>query len=386
MNNFTFWNPVRVHFGQGQIAKLSSEIPAGQKVMVLYGGGSIKKNGVYEDVIKNLEGYDVVEFGGIEANPHYETLMRAVELARQEKVDFLLAVGGGSVVDGTKFVSVAIPFTEDDPWKIIAEGADFKGRHIPLGAVLTLPATGSEMNMASVVTKAATKEKRGFLRPEMFPKFSILDPTYTYSLPKEQIANGVVDAFVHVTEQYLTNSAEAPLQERFAESLLTTLIEEGPKAMVLREDYMVRSNIMWCTTMALSGVIGAGVPQDWATHMIGHELTAEFGLAHGTTLAIVLPSTLRVMKQQKKVKLLQFAERVWNLTEGSEESRIDEAIDKTQSFFEAMGIKTRMSQYDIQSKDIDTMLSRLEAKGMVALGEQGNIDITTSRTIYEGCL
>jgi NADP-dependent alcohol dehydrogenase len=386
MNTFTFWNPVRVHFGEGQVAKLKEEIPPGKKVMLLYGGGSIKKNGVYEQVKEALQGYEVVEFSGIEPNPHYETLMQAVDLGRQEKVDFLLAVGGGSVIDGTKFVSVAIPFTESDPWTIISEGADIEGRSVPLGTVLTLPATGSEMNKASVVTKASSKEKRGFLLPEMFPQFSILDPTFTYSLPREQIANGVVDAFVHVTEQYLTDTAEAPLQERFAESLLTTLIEEGPKALALPEDYQVRSNIMWCTSMALCGLVGAGVPQDWATHMIGHELTAEFGLAHGTTLAIVLPSTLRVMAEQKRTKLLQYADRVWHITEGSQDERIQEAIDKTQSFFEAMGIKTRMGAYNVQAQDIDTMLGRLEDKGMVALGEQGNIDLSVSRKIFEGCL
>ncbi len=386
MKNFTFWNPVRVHFGEGQVEKLNEEILKSQKVMLLYGGGSIKKNGVYEQVMAALKGYNIVEFGGIEPNPHYETLMQAVELARKEKVDFLLAVGGGSVIDGTKFVSVAIPFVDDDPWKIVSEGAAIQGQPVPLGSVLTLPATGSEMNKASVITKAANKEKRGFMRPELFPHFAILDPTHTYSLPKQQIANGVVDAFVHVTEQYLTDTAEAPLQERFAESLLTTLIEEGPKAMALPSDYNTRANIMWCATQALCGLIGAGVPQDWATHMIGHEITAEFGLAHGTTLAIVLPSTLRVMKDQKRQKLLQYAERVWHIQNGSDDEKIDEAIDKTQSFFEGMGIKTHMKQYNIKEQDIDTMLDRLESKGMVALGEQGNIDIAISRQIYQGCL
>ncbi len=385
MNNFTFWNPVRVHFGEGQIEKLKQEIPPGKKIMMLYGGGSIKNNGVYQQVVKALEGYSVVEFSGIEPNPHYETLMNGVEMARSEGVEYLLAVGGGSVIDGTKFVSVAIPFKGNDPWTILSEQAPTE-EAIPFGTVLTLPATGSEMNMASVVTKAATKEKRGFMRPELYPQFSILDPTTTYSLPKTQIANGVVDAFVHTTEQYLTRPADAPLQDRFAESLLTTLIQEGPKALALPEDYAVRSNIMWCSTMALNGVIGAGVPQDWATHMIGHEITAEFGLAHGTTLAIVLPSTLRQMKSEKQAKLLQFAERVWNISEGTDSEKIDEAIDKTRGFFEAMGIKTKMSQYDIKPEAIDTMVERLEQKGFVALGENQSITLAKSRAIYEGCL
>ena len=386
MNNFTLWNPVRVHFGEGQISKLKKEIPTDKKVMVLYGGGSIKSNGIYEKTMAELNDHQVIEFSGVEPNPHYETLMKAVELARSEKVDFLLAVGGGSVIDGTKFVSVAIPFTQDDPWKIITENLEVNGKAIPFGTILTLPATGSEMNKGSVVTKAETKEKMGFLRDEMFPQFSILDPTFTYSLPKAQISNGVVDAFVHVTEQYLTVPASNPIQDRFAESLLTTLIEEGPKAMAMPEDYDIRSNIMWCTTMALNGVIGSGVPQDWATHMIGHELTAEFGIAHGTTLAIVLPSTLRNMKQQKREKLLQYGRRVWNITQGSDDDVIDEAIDKTQGFFEAMGIRTSMSHYSVESKDIDTMLTRLESKGLVALGEKENINIAMSRKILEGCL
>lgn len=386
MNNFSFYNPVRIHFGQGQVEKISTEIPKNAKVMVLYGGGSIKKNGAYDQVMKALSGHKVIEFSGIEPNPHYETLMDAVELARKEEVGFLLAVGGGSVIDGTKFVSVAIAFTSGDPWQLVAEGAKVEGEKIPFGTVLTLPATGSEMNKASVVTKWETKEKRGFIKEELFPQFSILDPTFTYTLPKSQISNGVVDAFVHVTEQYLTYPAHAPLQDRWAESLLTTLIQEGPKALALPEDYNVRANVMWCTTMALNGIIGAGVPQDWATHMIGHEITAEFDIAHGTTLAIVLPSTLRVMKEHKRDKLLQYGQRVWNITEGSEDEIIAEAIDKTQSFFEAMGIKTQMRHYAIEKKDIDVMLSRLEDKGMVSLGEQGLIDINTSRQILEGCL
>ena len=385
MNNFTLWNPTRIHFGQGQVQRLRDEIPLKSKVLLLYGGGSVKKNGVYEAVRSALADYDVLEFSGIEPNPTFETLMKAVEMVRKEKIDFLLAVGGGSVIDGTKFVSVAAPF-EGDEWSIVSEAVDTKGCKLPFGTVLTLPATGSEMNRASVVTRKATKEKRGFMHNDLFPQFSILDPTYTYSLPQEQIANGVVDAFVHVTEQYLTYPANAPLQDRFAESLLTTLIEEGPKALALPQDYDIRANIMWCATMALNGVIGCGVPQDWATHMIGHELTAEFGLAHGTTLAIILPSTLRVMGKEKKDKLLQYARRVWQI-EGDDESKvIAEAIDKTQSFFEAMGIRTQMSYYGIKRQDISTMMERLQKKGFDQLGEHQNIDLKKSQQIFEASL
>ncbi len=382
MNNFTLWNPTRIHFGEGQVQHLHSEIPKQNRVMLLYGGGSIKKNGVYEAVRSALAEYDVVEFSGIEPNPTFETLMKAVEIVRKEKVDFLLAVGGGSVIDGTKFVSVAAPF-EGDEWTIVSESVDTKGHKVPFGTVLTLPATGSEMNCASVITRKASKEKRGFMHRDLYPQFSILDPTYTYSLPREQIANGVVDAFVHVTEQYLTYPVHAPLQDRFAESILTTLIEEGPKALALPEDYNIRANIMWCATMALNGVIGCGVPQDWATHMIGHELTAEFGLAHGTTLAIILPSTLRVMSVDKKDKLLQYARRVWNIQGEDESEVIAEAIDKTQSFFEAMGIKTQMSYYGVSQQDIATMVERLNDKGFTQIGENRKIDLKKSQQIFE---
>jgi NADP-dependent alcohol dehydrogenase len=386
MNNFTLWNPTRIHFGQGQIHQLSQEIASTDKVMVLYGGGSIKKNGVYDQVMDQLKHHSVIEFSGIEPNPTYETLMKAVRLARDEAVDFLLAVGGGSVIDGTKFVSVAIPFSEGDPWQIVSEFVDTQGRKVPFGTVLTLPATGSEMNRASVITREASKEKRGFMHNDLYPQFSILDPLTTYSLPRAQIANGVVDAFVHVMEQYLTYPSQAPLQDRLAESILATLIEEGPKALALPEDYNVRANIMWCATMALNGVIGCGVPQDWSTHMIGHELTAEFGLAHGTTLAIILPSTLRTMKEQKKSKLLQYARRIWSISEENDNKAIDEAIDKTQGFFEAMGIPTRMGHYGVKELDIDTMLGRLETKGMIKLGEMQNIDLAKSREIFMGAL
>lgn len=385
MNNFTLFNPTRIHFGKEQVQHLQSEIPTQSKVLLLYGGGSIKKNGIYEAVRSALADYDVLEFSGIEPNPTFETLMKAVELVRKEKVDFLLAVGGGSVIDGTKFVSVAAPFNGDE-WTIISEAVDTKGRKLPFGTVLTLPATGSEMNCASVITRKASKEKRGFMHQDLYPQFSILDPTYTYSLPREQIANGVVDAFVHVTEQYLTYSAHAPLQDRFAESILTTLIEEGPKALALPKDYNIRANIMWCATMALNGVIGCGVPQDWATHMIGHELTAEFGLAHGTTLAIILPSTLRVMSDEKRDKLLQYARRVWHIQSEDESEVISEAIDKTQSFFEAMGIKTQMSHYGVSMQNIATMLERLNEKGFTQLGENQSVDLKKTQQIFETSL
>ncbi len=386
MYNFTYWNPTRLHFGKDQVAKLTEEIPLKKKVLVLYGGGSIKSNGVYKAVMNELKNHTVFEFSGIEPNPHYETLMKAVQMVRENKIDFLLAVGGGSVIDGTKFVSVASPFTQDDPWKIVSERIDTKGHKVPFGCVLTLPATGSEMNKASVVTLASKKEKRGFIHNDLFPQFSILDPTMTYSLPKEQISNGIADAFVHVIEQYLTYPVDSPLQDRFAEAILTTLIEEGPKALVLREDYNVRANLMWCATMALQGLIGCGVPQDWSTHMIGHELTAEYGLAHGTTLAIVLPSTLREMKNSKKDKLVQYAERVWKIKNNNTDALIEEAIMKTQSFFEAIGIRTKLRDYKIEAHEIDRLMSRLGEKNMFPLGERQNMDQATCQRILTASL
>ena len=372
MENFAFYNPVKILFGKGQIAKIGEEIPADAKILVIYGGGSIKTNGVYEQVKTAIAGRSFLEFGGIEANPHFETLLKAVELIRAEGINFLLAVGGGSVVDGTKFIAAAVNF-EGDPWDILAKQTAVKSA-IPFGAVLTLPATGSEMNTASVVTKWETQEKLFFASPLVFPKFSVLDPETTYSLPIRQVSNGIVDAYTHVMEQYLTYPVNAPLQDRMAESILKTLIEEGPKVLADLHDYNARANVMWCATMALNGLIGVGVPQDWATHMIGHELTALHGIDHAQTLAIVLPNMLTVKRDRKREKLLQYADRVWGLVDGTEESRIDRAIAKTREFFEAVGVRTHLSDYGVGLDVIPLITDRFEKRGFVALGE--NQDVT----------
>jgi len=372
MENFAFYNPVKILFGKGQIAKIGGEIPADAKILVIYGGGSIKTNGVYEQVKAALDGRSFLEFGGIEANPHFETLLKAVELIRAEGINFLLAVGGGSVVDGTKFIAAAVNF-EGDPWDILAKQAAVKSA-VPFGAVLTLPATGSEMNTASVVTKWETKEKLFFSSPLVFPQFSVLDPETTYSLPIRQVSNGIVDAYTHVMEQYMTYPVNAPLQDRMAESILKTLIEEGPKVLADLHDYDARANVMWCATMALNGLIGVGVPQDWATHMIGHELTALHGIDHAQTLAIVLPNMLTVRRDRKREKLLQYADRVWGLVDGTEESRIDRAIAKTREFFEAVGVRTHLSDYGVGLDVIPLITDRFEKRGFVALGE--NKDVT----------
>ncbi|MBE9192966.1 iron-containing alcohol dehydrogenase [Gloeocapsopsis crepidinum LEGE 06123] len=371
MQNFIFHNPVKILFGKGQIAKIPQEVPQAAKILITYGGGSIKKNGVYDQVKAALQDFTVLEFGGIEPNPRLETLMQAVKLARQENIDFLLAVGGGSVLDGTKFIAAAIPF-QGDPWDILAKKASVTAA-VPLGAVLTLPATGSEMNSTAVVTKEETREKLYFSSPLVFPKFSVLDPEATFSLPPKQISNGIVDAFTHTVEQYLTYPADAPLQDRMAESILQTLIEEGPKTIAHPTDYTARANVMWCATMALNGLIGAGVPQDWATHMIGHELTALHGLDRGQTLAVVLPSVLEIKRDTKREKLLQYAKRVWGITQGDEEQIITEAIARTRYFFESVGVPTRMSAYDVSHETIPAISDRLKNRGMVALGEKQDI-------------
>lgn len=381
MQNFTFYNPTRILFGSGRIADITREIPAGARVLITYGGGSIIKNGTLAEVKAALKGYTVFEFSGIEPNPTYETLMQAVELARRDKIDFLLAVGGGSVLDGTKFIAAAIPFA-GDPWDILAKRARISSA-VPFGSVLTLPATGSEMNNGAVITKRAGNDKLAFSNGLLFPRFSVLDPTKTYTLPARQVANGVVDAFVHITEQYLTYPADAKVQDRFAEGLLLTLIEDGPKALRETDNYAVRANLMWTATLALNGLIGAGVPNDWATHMLGHELTALHGLDHAQTLAIVLPAMLQVRREEKRGKLLQFAERIWDLRDGDEDARIDQAIARTRQFFESLGVPTRLSDYGIGTDAIPALIAQLERHGMVALGEHGNFSLAGSRQVYE---
>ncbi len=368
MNNFDFYNPVKILFGKGKIAEIKKHMPVGAKVLITFGGGSIKKNGVYDQVIAALEGFNVQEFGGIEPNPRFETLMKAVELVKAEKIDFLLAVGGGSVLDGTKFIAAAACYKGDDAWDILAKRARVDTA-IDLGAVLTLAATGSEMNSGGVVTKAATKEKLAFGSPLLFPKFSVLDPEATYSLPKRQIANGVADAFVHVMEQYLTYPVNSPVQDRFSEGLLVTLIEEGIKAYDSETpNYDEYANMMWAATMALNGLIGSGVQSDWATHMIGHELTAFHGIDHAVTLAIVLPGLMTHLKDKRSVKLLQYAERVWNITEGSEEERKAMAIVKTENFFNRIGIKTRLGEHNVGQETIDTIIKRFTDKQLPSIG------------------
>lgn len=381
MQNFTFYNPTRILFGKGRIADLAKEIPANARILITYGGGSVIKTGTLDEVKAALKDFTLFEFGGIEPNPSYEQLMDSVELARREKIDFLLAVGGGSVIDGTKFIATAITF-EGVPWDILAKHAAIK-KAIPFGCVLTLPATGSEMNDGAVITRQTTHDKLVFSSPLVFPRFAVLDPSKTLTLPPQQVANGVIDAFVHIVEQYITYPADAKVQDRFAEGLLLTLIEEGPRALAEPANEEVRANLMWTATLALNGLIGAGVPQDWATHMLGHEITALHGLDHAQTLAIILPAMLQIRREEKHEKLLQYAERVWGLRDGNEDGRVDQAIELTRIFFESLNVKTHLSDYGINKEAIPEMVSQLKRHGMVALGEHRDMDLEASKRVYE---
>jgi NADP-dependent alcohol dehydrogenase len=380
MQNFEFFNPTHILFGKGQIAAISAHIPAGARVLLTAGGGSIKANGVYEQTLKALEGRQVTEFWGIEPNPEYATLMRAVEIVRREKIDLILAVGGGSVLDGTKFIAAAAEF-DGEPWDILTKGAEVKSA-TPLASILTLPATGSESNTFAVVSRRETGEKLAFGSPQVYPKFAVLDPETTFSLPLKQVANGVADAFTHVCEQYLTFPAGAALQDRFAESILRTLIEVGPTTLANPTDYEARAVFVWSATMALNGLIGAGVPQDWSTHMIGHELTALYGIDHARTLAVVLPHLLRVQKVQKLEKLAQFAERVWEIREGTLEEKAEAAIRRTEAFYESLGIPTKLSEYgNIAPETPETVAEKLEKRGMAKIGERGEVTPARVREI-----
>ena len=384
MNNFNLHTPTRILFGKGAIADLRAQIPQEARVLITYGGGSVKKTGVLAQVLEALKGMDVREFGGIEPNPSYETLMKAVQIARDDKITFLLAVGGGSVLDGTKFIAAAAHYPNDiDPWHILqTSGSEIKSA-IPMGSVLTLPATGSESNKGAVISRKTTGDKQAFHSAHVQPVFAVLDPVYTYTLPPRQVANGVVDAFVHTVEQYVTRPVDAKIQDRFAEGILLTLIEDGPKALQQPENYAVRANVMWAATQSLDGLHGAVVPQDWASHMLGHELSVMHGLDHAQTLAVVLPALWNEKRDAKRAKLLQYAERVWNITDGSEDERIDAAIAATRNFFEQLGVPTRLSGYGLDGSSIPALLAKLEEHGMTQLGENKDITLDVSRRIYE---
>jgi NADP-dependent alcohol dehydrogenase len=384
MLNFDLQNPVKILFGKGQIAKLKSQIPAGANILVLYGGGSIKKNGVYEQVTDALKDFDYTEFGGIPANPEYEVLLDALAIIKSEKIDFLLAVGGGSVIDGTKFLASAALYDGEEPWDILAKNIRTEVG-MPFGTVLTLPATGTEMNSGSVVSRREIGQKLGMGGPGLFPQFSILDPTVVASIPQRQLANGITDAFTHVMEQYMTYPIGADLQDRFAESIMSSLVTTAPKLMKDPADYTIAANFMWCCTMALNGLIQKGVPNDWAIHAIGHELTALYGIDHARTLAIIAPRHYAHFLDNKKEKLAQYGERVWNITEGTVEEKANAAIAKTVEFFHSMDIPTRLSDYTDQYEGTAEKVSEtLRERGWVALGERKAVTPEAVKVIVEG--
>ncbi|MDH6311776.1 NADP-dependent alcohol dehydrogenase [Parabacteroides sp. PFB2-10] len=368
MYNFSFQNPTKLIVGKNMIARLPQEIPAGKRILLTFGGGSVKKNGVYEQVKEALKDYATVEFWGIEPNPTVETLREAIALGKKEKVDFLLAVGGGSVLDGSKLVAAGILY-DGDAWDLVNTPEPVT-HTVPMGTIITLPATGSEMNNNAVISRKATKEKL----PSNYnnPLFSILDPQVAFSLPANQIAYGIADTFVHVMEQYMTVTGVSQLMDRWAEGILYTLVDIAPKLKENQRDYNVMADFMLAATMAQNGFISMGVPQDWATHMIGHELTALHGLSHGHTLVIVLPGTMSVMRESKGDKILQYGERIWGITEGSREERIDQAIAKTEEFFRSLGLTTRLSEEGIGEETIREIEDRFNKRN-VAFGEGKNI-------------
>ena len=373
MNNFEFKNPTKIIFGKDTIEKLKEEIPADAKVLLLYGGGSIKKNGIYDQVKTALADVDVTEFGGIPANPEYATLMEALKVIKDKNITYLLAVGGGSVIDGTKFLSAAAVYDGDTPWDILTKNIRTE-KGMPFGTVLTLPATGSEMNSGAVITREETKEKLAMGGPGLFPEFSILDPQVITSIPERQLANGLTDAFTHVLEQYMTYPIGALLQDRFAESILQTLIEVAPTVLKNPTDYKAASNFMWSCTMALNGLIQKGVPTDWAVHAIGHELTALFGIDHARTLGVIAPSHYKFNFESKKEKLAQYGERVWNITEGSTDDKAYAAIEKTVDFFHQLGIDTKLSDYTNDYEGTAEKISkRFTDRGWTGLGEHQDL-------------
>ncbi|ABA88943.1 NADPH-dependent aldehyde reductase [Syntrophotalea carbinolica DSM 2380] len=384
MNNFTYYNPVRIVFGRGSIAQLQQLVPTNPKILLVYGGGSIKHNGVYEQVQAALNDHDVIEFAGIEPNPLYETCIKAADLVKQEGVGFLLAVGGGSVMDATKFIAAAAAYTGADPWDMVLKKAPVTDA-LPLGCVVTLPATGSETNINAVISRASTAEKIPFKSPLLYPQFSILDPDTTFSLPQRQLANGIVDTFVHVCEQYLTYDVHAHLQDRQAEAILLTLIQEAPKLFGPDDDYDVRANLMWCATQALNHNLACGVPMDWSTHAIGHELTAACGIDHARALAIVMPALLDHQRVPKADKLLKFAHRIWGITCTDTNAAIDTALQCTRKFFQDLGMPTRLSDAHIPSTVIAKIANRLGQR-CPHIGEHQNLDTKAIRAILEATI
>ena len=381
MTNFEWHNPVRLIFGKGAIARLPQLIPPGTKIMLTYGGGSIKANGVHDQVRQALAGYDITEFGGIEPNPRYETCVKAAAIIKQNGIGFILAVGGGSVLDATKFIAVAALYTAGDPWDIM-EGAHPVTAALPLGTVMTLPATGSETNTFAVISRDATNEKLAFGTPHVYPRFAILDPETTLSLPMKQVENGIIDTFAHVMEQYMCATDQSALTMRQAEAVLKTLIEIAPKVKADPADYQTRAELMWCATVGLNGTLGLGAAaEDWTTHMIGHELTALYGLDHGRTLAVIMPAVHRFQLTRKLPRLAQSAKRVWHITAGDDATRATQAIARMEAFFQSVGAPTTLSAYGIDAADAGRQVAARLAKRNAKLGEYADLGEAEVRAI-----
>ncbi|UVE16696.1 iron-containing alcohol dehydrogenase [Pseudomonas sp. LS44] len=378
MRSFTFFNPTRLHFGAGQIARLSEEIPASARILVTHGGASIFQNGVWQQVQDALSGYRLSRFAGIEANPQFATLLRGLEQARSSACDFILAIGGGSVIDGSKFIAAALCH-DGDPLELLT-GTPITAA-LPLGCVVTLAATGSESNGSGLVSHAARQEKLAFSSPLLCPRFAILDPNTTFSLPPRLISNGVIDAFVHTLEYYLTYSAHAPLQDRYAEALLRTLIEEGPLALASPASYGARANLMLCANQAMNGLLGCGMPQDRPTHLIGRELAALYHIDHAQTLAVIFPALLGEYRAAYHAKLLQYAERVWDFSRGDPEARVDAALNATRDFFRRLGAATQLGELGLDAAAIEQILAQLKRHGVATLDEQAELDLTRCERI-----
>ena len=363
---YSYYNPTAIQFGEGQIKTIVNFISKDQKILLVYGGGSIKKNGVYAQVSNALDGYKWSEFSGVEPNPSIETLNKAVEIIKNEKIDFILAVGGGSVIDGCKYLAAAALY-DGDGWDFL-EGKQVE-QALPMGAILTLPATGSESNANTVISKKATNEKKYFGSPLLYPKFAVLDSTVMSTLDDRQLANGLVDAFVHTCEQYLTYPNTSLLHDGYAQTILKGL-HKLAQEWENRKTPLWQENLMLLANQALNGFIGSGVPQDWATHMIGHEITAFYGLDHAQSLAVVQPHLLRVMIEDKKEKLTQMGKEVFDMPHNYE--MVIEAIEY---MYQSIGVPTKLSAYKTDDKVIDNITKALEAHGMTALGEKENLTL-----------
>ena len=388
IQNFTFQNPTKILFGKKRIEEIDNEIPKDAKVLILYGGGSVKKNGAFDRAVSALGGRDWDEFSGIEANPTFETLMKAVHKVREGGFTYLLAIGGGSVIDGTKFVSAASLF-EGDPIDLFGWGIG-KGlpvqEVVPFGTILTLPATGSEMNSGAVISFVEKNAKVSFRGPKTFPVFSVLEPELTYTLPERQLVNGLLDSFIHVMENYLTYPVGGILQDRYAESILQTLIEIAPRIIDIHHiDYNDRATFMWCATNALNGTINLGVPTDWSSHALGHEITLNHGLDHGRTLSIVLPAMMKVRKNQKWDKLVQYGKRVWGL-HGEDDEIVEQAITNTEIFFSSLGAPTRFSDVGLGEEVIPALVEGLKRHKKVSLSEHGDVTPEVAYAVYKTAL